>query len=336
MKFKNVIRRIVSIIAYPVPLNWWIKLSGINVIYPFYHTISDQAPAHVKHLYKVRTVNQFRRDLDFLVTHFKSIHSVPSNPLQNSHNSFFLSFDDGLAECFDIIAPILDEYNIKATFFVNTDYIDNKDLFYKYKASMIIDCLSVDDKYVNSTNDAIFTEGIKTKRQIIKKLRHLHYNERHLADTIANLLQIDFSELLMNRPVYMTGSQLEELISAGHTIAGHGKGHCLFSGIPYEKQTEEVADCLKYLESEYKVKDKLFAFPFTDDKLKTELFQQLKNQHVLEYSFGTAGIKKDAVPFNIQRIAIEKHAASAKRTIKTEYALYILKWIFNRHIIRRG
>lgn len=134
----------------------------------------------------------------------------------------------------------------------------------------------------------------------------------------------------------MSGSQIEALISAGHTIAGHGKSHCLFSGIPFVKQQEEVTGSLKYLESKYTIKSKLFAFPFTDDKINTELFEHLKTDQVVEYSFGTAGIKKDEVPFNIQRIPIEKHDSSAEKTIKTEYALYVLKRIFNRHIIRRG
>ena len=136
--------------------------------------------------------------------------------------------------------------------------------------------------------------------------------------------------------VALAPAGVDSLIRAGHTVAGHGKGHCLFSEIPYEKQKEEVSDSLEFIESVYKVKSKLFAFPFTDDKIKIELFQQLKAEQVLDFSFGTAGIKKDETPYNIQRIPIEKHACSAEKTIKTEYALYVLKRIFNRHIIRRS
>ena len=50
-----------------VPLNILVKGTGQRNIYPFYHAVSDEELIHIKHLYKVRTVKEFERDLDFLL-----------------------------------------------------------------------------------------------------------------------------------------------------------------------------------------------------------------------------------------------------------------------------
>ena len=138
---KTFFYKIISKITYLLPLNFLIKLSGIKVIFPFYHTVSNNPPAHVKHLYKVRTVTQFRKDLDFLTKYYTSTQTVSEEHNKITQNNFYLSFDDGLSESYDVIFSILKEYRLTATFFLNSAFIDNKDMFYKYKASIIIDNL---------------------------------------------------------------------------------------------------------------------------------------------------------------------------------------------------
>ncbi len=88
-------------------------------------------------------------------------------------------------------------------------------------------------------------------------------------------------------------------------------------------------------ESEFDIKDKLFAFPFTDDQVKTSFFDTVFNNKIIDYSFGTAGIKKDSVKNNIQRIPIENKSMSAEQYVKTEYLLYFLKKLIDKHKIKR-
>ena len=61
---------------------------------------------------------------------------------QLSQGKVFLSFDDGLREVYTIIAPILKERGLPATFFITTDFIDNKKLFYRNKASLLIEAIA--------------------------------------------------------------------------------------------------------------------------------------------------------------------------------------------------
>ena len=55
--------------------------------------------------------------------------------------AFHLTFDDGLREVFDIAAPILKQKGIPATIFLNSGFVDNRSLFFRYKVSVLLELL---------------------------------------------------------------------------------------------------------------------------------------------------------------------------------------------------
>jgi hypothetical protein len=50
-----------------------------------------------------------------------------------------LTFDDGFREFYDTVAPVLERKGIYACNFVNPAFIDNKDMMFRCKASLLID-----------------------------------------------------------------------------------------------------------------------------------------------------------------------------------------------------
>ena len=56
----------------------------------------------------------------------------------------FLSFDDGLREIANEIAPLCRQVGVPATFFVNSASLDNRFLCFRNKASLLIEKLSFD------------------------------------------------------------------------------------------------------------------------------------------------------------------------------------------------
>jgi len=121
-----------------------IKCSGHQVFFPFYHAVDNEDQPHIKHLYPVKSIHQFENELDTLLKHFKPIDLDKLISLNQSNEkpkkpSIHLSFDDGLRQCYDIIAPILNKRGIPATFFINSAFVENKDLMYRYKISLIYD-----------------------------------------------------------------------------------------------------------------------------------------------------------------------------------------------------
>ena len=129
-----------------IPTSVLLKISKQKLILPVYHTISDEEMPHIKHLYPVKGVKSFIKDLEFLLKHYTPINYDEFSALYRNNESprkpsFLLSFDDGLREFHDIISPILIKKGIPAICFLNSGFVDNKALFYRYKSSLIIEKL---------------------------------------------------------------------------------------------------------------------------------------------------------------------------------------------------
>ena len=110
--FRNKFIHRVSKVAGIIPTRLLHKVSGQRLILPVYHGISDEEMPHIKHLYTVKGVKAFVNDLDFLLKYYTPIgynefRKLACTREQPAKPSFLLSFDDGLREFHDIIAPIL-------------------------------------------------------------------------------------------------------------------------------------------------------------------------------------------------------------------------------------
>ena len=93
-------------------------------------------------MYKHKSFAQFEADIDFLCKHFQPVTLAELAPqvakgVPFEKPSFHLTFDDGLRSFYDVIAPILLKKGIAATCFVNSQFLDNQDLMYRYKVGII-------------------------------------------------------------------------------------------------------------------------------------------------------------------------------------------------------
>ena len=288
-----------------------IKKTGHNLILPFYHCVADNTPIHIKHLYQARTIEQFEADLDFLLEHLKSISLedvIELNGKQPTEPSFHLTFDDGLSEFYTIISPILKEKNIHATVFLNTDFIDNKELFYRFKASLLFEQLN--DETILSVS----------------------YNDKEQLDELAAKSGIDFNAYLAREKPYLTSNHIKELIAQGFTFGAHSKNHPLYKELSIEEQLIQTKESVEVVTSEFELAYKVFSFPFTDDGVSRAFFDELTN--FTDITFGCAGLKEDSAKNHLQRIAMETEK-SGKEIIKGEYLYYIMKEKVGKHKITR-
>ena len=214
------------------PLNPLIKLTSQKVILPFYHTISDARLPHISNIYQLRTIKQFEHDLDYLCKHYKPI-SI-SELTDIVHNNcivkkplFHLTFDDGLKELYTAIAPILEKKGIPATFFINTEFVDNKALFYRYKVSLLIEEILKHD--VSRIKLSTFW-GIKENNlnELKTRLLSLNFNDITEIDKIASLLELNFSEYLNTNQPYLSKYQIQKLMERGFSIGSHSLNHPFF------------------------------------------------------------------------------------------------------------
>lgn len=290
-----------------------INSTGERIIFPFYHSVSDKIPEHLINLYEPRTIENFKKDLDYLVKHFKPISLIElleskKNEFKTKDNYFHLTFDDGLSEIYDVVAPILIKRKIPATFFINTDFVDNKNLFYRFKASILAERFSADG------------------------LLNISFHEKDEIDNFAKTLNVDFNEYLEKEKPYLTSIQIKDLINQGFTIGAHSQNHPLYNLLDENEQISQTLNSVNYLKQEFGLDYRVFSFPFTDDGVHKSFFKAIES-HV-DLTFGSAGIKKDCIRFNLQRIPMETNH-SAEDIIKTQYFYCFLKKLSVKNKITR-
>ncbi|MFK8058818.1 MAG: polysaccharide deacetylase family protein [Polaribacter sp.] len=319
------------------------KLSGKKIIFPFYHFVEEHNEENklISNLYKAKNCSEFKKDLDFLTKNFEPISIDDFINKKNIKNkfSFLLSFDDGLSNFYKVVSPILEEENIPAINFINSEFVDNKDLFYRYKINILIDVLKRKELTKNQQN--IICEKLKIEnfnfQNILDSLKKIKYLDTHLINELCEILNIDMHQFLLENKPYLSKKQILKLTKKGFYFGAHSKSHPHFLDIDYENQILETLESVNYLRNEFKYKNVTFAFPFSDDNVSLRFFNFFKEQNLL--TFGTAGIKDELEDINnIQRIPMEYKFSkySAETIIKGELILYILKKIVGKNYIKRS
>lgn len=330
---------------FSIPM--FIAKTGKQLILPFYHTVSNDYLPHIQHLYRYNNVKEFERDLDLMVKHFEPI---PLDELleSNGNGAYFskpsmhLTFDDGLRECADIITPILQRKGIPATFFVNSGFVDNRGLFYRYKVSLILDKILQNEisKGELTAIQALMPEGARKPKDtdaIKQLLSKLSYEHQFVINQIAEVFEIDFGSFLRSQKPYMTKTQIRQLINDGFTIGAHSIDHPMYSKLDIVEQLEQTTESLHYVQEVFKIPYKVFAFPFTDNGVNNKFFDELYNQGepLVDLSFGTAGLKTDVHPFHLQRIPMDGSTHNALQIIKAAYATSLLQQTLGINSVKR-
>ena len=145
----------------------------------------------------------------------------------------------------------------------------------------------------------------RDKRHIRSFIREVRYERRTILDEIAGILDLDFQAFLKVRKPYMSKAQVHELAEQSFFIGAHGMDHAEFSLLNLDGQLEQFYKSLEFVQKEFRQDHGLFAFPFNDDGVSTEFFDKIMQSGKMMTTFGTAGLKKDPVPFHHQRISME-------------------------------
>lgn len=290
-------------------------MTGHRFIIPFYHVVSDEECPHIRHLYSIKNTKAFEADLDYLARHYQPIAATELNEVLNGKykgkSIMLLTFDDGLRQMYDVVAPILLRKGIPAVFFLNNDFIDNRDLMFRYQASLL--------RANGYEIDGMFemTRAEELNQKVTPEQRLL------------------FADFLLKYQPYMTSDQVRSLIQQDFVIGAHSLNHPYYYALPPQEQLKQTLDSLDGLQKDFGITQKLFAFPFTDHGVPKEFFDKTLGAGLLDFSFGGAGIKNDIHPRQMQRIPMEGWAGGAEQTLKSEYLYYLLRMPFMKNKIKR-
>ena len=333
----DLIKHIAALLPGPINTGKHIYRTGLDVIFPFYHAVSNQLLPHTKHLYSLRNTEQFEDDLDYLLEHFEPVKMsefLEGKMRGNSQRPLMvLSFDDGLIQCYEEIMPVLLKKSIPATFFLNNTFIDNKSMFFRFKVSLLLELLPDKSDSERAQAARILHCNVSELR---KRLLSLSYDEREITDLVAELWNYSFEDYLSGNPVYLSSHHINEMMEKGFEFGSHGLDHPLFSLFPAHATIDHIRQSTDDLRSRFGLNYKYFSFPFTDYGVQDDTIEALFRSGIIDAGFGTAGLKEDKWPGYFQRVPMELKGLDAKKILRGELKRRRVRKMIGKNRVSRG
>jgi len=305
---------------------------------PVYHCVSDESLPHIRHIIQYKNTRQFEEDLDCLSKHFQFVSwsefkDFVNGKFKPKKKIAFLTFDDGFREFYDTVLPVLERKGIYACNFINPAFIDNRELMFRCKASLIIDAAEKVKTVDPEVYQMLYLENL-SKESLRQQVLKISYHKRDLLDRLAEKLEVDCNAYLKEQTPYLTTDQLKILTQKGYGISSHSWDHPKYGELSLKEQMESTDRTFNYLKENGFLYES-FAFPFTDFGVKKDFFDELFKNEDLFCCFGSAGAKSDSVERLFHRIPMEM-GESGESILKKETAYFRLKRIINKNkIVRR-
>lgn len=314
-----------------VPLGAWQRLFPKDVIALGYHVVSDEDLPHLKY-YPYKSRAQFEADVAFVTGRFHAVgyDAVAAHRLAGAtlpRASFLFTFDDGFAECHDVVRPILRKHGAGGVFFVTTEFLDDRKLFFETKVSLGLAAVErmapgearrrlagpgPEGKVTDPARMALALRrlglvrcappGDPATRQLMLWLLAFEQDDEPAIDAACAALGVDPAAYSSRRRLYLTREQVRELAGDGFTIGGHGRAHLSLKGMdPVRLEREIVASCevVRDLTGQQTVP---FAFPYDGEGIDRALLAAIRRRHpFLGLIFDTQGLRRE-VPFWVDRV----------------------------------
>ena len=302
------------------------SLFGNQPFIGLYHIVSDSELAHVRHLYPSKGVEDFERDLIYLKKHFDVISyedlvsAVGSNG-KLSPRSALVTFDDGYRECYSVVRPLLKKHGIPCMFFVTTDFVGNRNMFFRNKVSLCIDqARTLDDSSWSTAADALVaTSGVffNSVNSFARWINLANKRDEATIDSVCRILDVDVDAYLTREKPYVTVEQIQEMARDGFTIGGHTQSHPRLEQCTPDTITDEIVQSCKFVQ-DWTAQEKVpFAFPFTRGNVDMHLLEGIVRDHsFVRLLFGTSGLVADS-PFLLNRVALDHPSESTRSSISS-------------------
>jgi peptidoglycan/xylan/chitin deacetylase (PgdA/CDA1 family) len=348
---RKTVNRITRSSLRNVPLPLWEKLFPKDVISLCYHMVSDENLPHFQ-LYPSKSPAQFEADVEFckdrtisyedLLAKRRLGTSIPSN-------RFLFTFDDGFAQCFDVIRPILKRHGVDGVFFITTNFIDDRELFRECLVSL---CLTragqmSDGQAVSAYEriNAVLLLGLSAerrasaglfdafvlrdpnlptpKRALMAAILRIDFASKTAIELLCDLLQIDRNRGARDYAMFMTRQQIKTLSDEGFTIGAHGLDHQLLEYLTEQEiEAEMVASCEAIRDITGK-RSMPFAFPHSGINVRRSVLENiLRRNPSIELIFDSGYLRRDR-DFVVNRVFTdepgEKRSTNVPATLSASW-----------------
>ena len=300
-----------------MPLSLYPYLIKRDVIGLFYHSVSDNHIPYIQNLYPPEPISRFKAALGYIKKHYHPVteaelfaHRFEGKALPP--RALHLSFDDGFAECYTVVRPLLLQYEIPCTFFVTSGWVDNRSMFYRNKVSLCIeavrqlphDAAKMVFTSLNNALDIKLSSGLDFEHWI----KDLEPKDEPVIDMAAKMLGIDTKDYLETHKPYMTGEQIKELHDDGFAIGSHTRSHTKLSLLAPGQVEEEIVESARFVREITGTEKVPFSFPYSASGTDRGLLAAIRQRHpFLGLFYDTMDLRQDE-PFIVNRIWAEKSA----------------------------
>ena len=264
------------------------------------------------------STRDFEKQLKFIRRHFsvitlKDLYQHCTCDLELPRNPVMITFDDGYRDNYYNALKILQKYDLAATFFVSTDYIENRDMFWWDKIAYIVkssEAKTIKLSYPYEKEYRMPEAKPKVIREALGIVKTTYNLDLKLfVDELALSAGVNLENSnRMANEMLLTWSDIKEMKKAGMDIGSHTKTHRVLSTLPESELTEELSGSKSVLE--YHLGQSVYAlsYPVGGENSFSKKVQELAKEcgYTLAFSYNTGvNLPGKTDSFNLKRLGLD-------------------------------
>ena len=235
------------------------------------------------------------------------------------NNTIVLTIDDGYDSFYKLAYPILKKYDVPATFFVTTGFINGDLWLWPDKIKWILRKNNTNKQSITLNNQTFLLSKNwkKSWRTINDYCLTVDENvKQSMIVSLADQLKINIP---INPPEQYKASkwkELQEMQDWGIEIGGHTISHPSLTKVTYEQSRVEIRQCLADLNKNLGVKKRTFCYP---NGLPEDYDEEIKNIVKQEGFIDAVTAFNDYhninIPYAWRRFIVDNNKLNFKKTI---------------------
>jgi len=332
--YKAYVKKYLSLITSS-PLLWRCKPKGLFCFN--YHRIGDASDSQFDPNVFSCDESVFEEHLRFYKSNFDIITIDELNTISQSQKKLtnryaLITFDDGYIDNYQLAYPLLKEYQVPATFFIATDFIEKDIIPWWDEIAFLIqnshqDFLQLDNWEVPiSLTSKSKDQHIKRVLQLIKLDTSKTMSDKIISLKIALNLKGDYSP--PHKDLFMSWEMLKDMQNNGMSIGSQSCSHTIMSHLSIEEQKYEAIHSKKLLSEKMGKDITSFAYPVGGVSAFTKATEKVlaESHYTLGFSF-IAGINREINNhnFHLKRFSVDGNCSVDQ--LKKQVNKATLKWL---------
>lgn len=333
----------------PLPLASLRRVKDVGCVVMVSHAVvTGSPPPHLEWIVPCKTAAHFASDLAWLQRHYHfvsyaDVEASLTGNLALPRNAALLTFDDGYAELYSVVWPILRERGVPALGFLTTSQVDNQSLSADCRASLCVHAFLERDRaeqgtiarhlglpdFAGSRADAPRRAAGRAAAESAAvtghELRAFLRSHETVAQALGESLGQDEKSYLRTAEPYLTSDQVHEMTTVGWSFGAHATVHRPLQGLSEDElESEIVVSC--GVVNDLTGQDRApFAFPYTGEGIPRERLAAIRAKHPeVGLFFDVWGLKReDSLVWH--RVAIEDPRESVATAMRRAYLVALVR-----------